>query len=339
MTRTPRLLALAITAAVVLTGCGDGAVQAGAAATVGEQRITTSSLQALVARSLKDPGAQQTVGADKPGFERSALRRLITHVIITEAAKSQGVSIDGADVDAIYDRFAQQTGGEQGLKEAALKQGIAEADLREALSDVALRDALSDKLTSSLAVPEATLKQAYQQSIAQYDQVRSAHILVDTQAKANQILASVKADPTRFATLAQQFSNDTSNKDKGGDLGFQGRGAREKSFEDAIFTAKPGAFVIAKTQYGFHVISVLEHRITTFEQARAELRRGMLAQQGQTALESLLLKTAKDLGVSINPRFGVWDPKSQQVVALKSDVTKPSPRPEDAAEPTAPVAP
>lgn len=339
MTRTPRLLAAAALAALALTGCGSGGVQTGAAATVGTERITTSSLQALVARSLKDPGAQQTAGADKPGFERAALRRLINHEIVLAAAKREGVTVSGAQVDAVFTRFAAQTGGLEQLKAEALKQGIAPQDLRGTLTDVALRDAIADKLTASLEVPEETLRAGYQQGIAQYDQVRSAHILVATEAKAKQLLAAVRQAPSRFAELAAKFSSDTSNKDNGGDLGFQGRGALEKPFETAIFTNKPGSFVIAKTRFGFHVIHVLEHKLTTFDEARPELRRGLIGQQRQTALETLLLKTGKDLKVDVNPRFGRWDDKTQQVVPLAdTGVVKPSPRAGDATETPAPAA-
>lgn len=339
MIRTPRLLAVAaLTAAsLVLTGCGDGVSQTGAAATVGTERITTSELDALVVRSLKDPGAQQTVGADKPAFQRAALRRLINHVLVSKAAEREGVTIDGADIDATFDKFAAQTGGPDGLKAEAQKQGIAEADLRAELADVALRDALGDKLTESLEVPDAPLMQAYQENIAMYDQVRSSHIVVASQKQAKQVLAAVKADPTRFAALAKQLSIDMASKDIGGDLGLQGRGALEKSFESAIFDNPPGSLVIAKTQLGFHVIKVVERRTTTFAEARAELRRTLLGQQRQTAVEAALARTAKDLGVEVNPRFGTWDAKQQQVVpAEDTGVTAPSPRPGDVAEETAP---
>ncbi len=343
MIRTPRLLAVAALAgtALMLTSCGSGPSQTGAAATVGDQRVTTSELDALVVRSLKDPGAQQTVGADKPAFQRAALRRLISHLIVVKAAEREGVTIDGADIDATFDRFAAQAGGPDGLTAEAQKQGIAEADLREALADVALRDALADKLTESLAVPDATLRQAYKENIGQYDQVRSSHILVASQKQAKQVLAAVKADPTRFAALAKRLSTDMASKDLGGDLGLQGRGALEKPFEKAIFDNKPGSLVIAKTQFGFHVIKVVERKTTSFGEARPELRRTLLAQQRQTAVEAALARTAKDLGVEVNPRFGTWDETQQQVVPAEDlGVVVPSPRPGDVAEETAPpVAP
>ncbi len=343
MIRTP-LTALCLTAVLALSGCGSDIGQNGAAATVGDVHISTAQLRDLVARSLADPEAKQTIGADPVAFERTALRRLVSHLVVVAAAKSQGVTVDGSAVNATFDKFAQQTGGAAQLEAAALKQGIAKQDLQNEISDIALRDVLADKLTASLEVPESALQQAFTQNAAQYDQVRSAHILVATEAKARELLAKVQANPGSFADLAKQFSTDTGSKDKGGDLGYQGRGALEKNFENAIFDNPPGSFVIAKTQFGFHVIAVIDRRTTTFEQAKVELRRGLLTTQRQLAIETLLAKTAKRLGVEINPRFGTWDGATQQILAIPdctaTSVTSASPRPDDAgaapaAEPSA----
>ena len=100
MTRAPRLMVLCAVAAVALTGCGT--VRAGAAATVGDHRITTSQLTAVVDRGLRDPAAQQNVGTDKPAFERTVLGRLIQHLILARAAKDEGVSVDGSAIDAAF---------------------------------------------------------------------------------------------------------------------------------------------------------------------------------------------------------------------------------------------
>lgn len=323
MTRSSRrLLALAGVTALALSGCGSTA-RAGAAAVVGDDRISSDRLQQVVSRGLADPAAQQGPGADKPAFTRSVLLRLIQHDILLRAAKQEGVSIDNAAIDATQDRIAAQLGGLPQLRAEAVKAGIAPGDLRQTLADVALRDALADKLTAGADVPPAQLKAAYQSQIAQYDQVHSAHILVKTQAEANALLAQVKADPARFGDLAKQRSLDTGSKDQGGDLGFQGRGALAKPFEEAIFGNPPGSFVVAKTQFGFHVIHVIERKTTTLEQATPDLRRGLLSQQRQDAVNALLSKTAKQLGVHVNPRFGRWDAKALDVVAAPDTVSKP----------------
>lgn len=317
MIRTIRLLALAGATALVLTGCGDGTVRTGAAATVGSTRITTSQLEQVVSRGTASDLGKKAFDTDKVGLERSALARLIERVLLTTAAdsKHEAVTVDGAAIDATYDGYVAQAQGEKQLEDAAAQAGIAKRDLRTAIADFALRDAVADKLVADVAVPEEALKAAYRSNLAQFDQVNSAHILVASQKLAQTILAQVTADPTQFAALAAKYSTDTSNKDNGGALGFQGRGALEKPFEKAIFEGKPGTYVLAHTSFGWHVIHIIEHRTTTFEQARTQLRRGLLDQQRQAALGAYLQKLTKEVGVHVNPRFGTWDPVNQSVIA------------------------
>ena len=315
MTRTLRLLAVSGAAALALSGCGDGTVRTGAAATVGSDRITTTALADVVSRGLASPLAQQAAATDRIGLERNTLGRLIERVLLTKAAAQEHVSVDGAADDAELDSYVAQAGGQQQLTDAAAKAGIAAADLPAVIHDFAVRDALADKLTESVPVPGATLRAAYQQGIGQFDQVHSAHILVASEALANKILAQVKADPSQFATLAAQYSTDTANKSSGGDLGFQGRGALEKPFEAAIFGNPAGSFVIAHTKFGFHVIHVIERKTTPFAQAKVTLRRGLLDQQRAAALATYLQKLTRTLGVHVNPRFGTWDAGTQAVVA------------------------
>ena len=328
MNRPVRLTALAGVVAISLSGCG-AAVRTGAAATVGAERITTSALDRVVQRGLADPSAAQTVGTDRAGFERSVLSRLIEHLVVTDVGRREQVNVDGGDVAATQDRIAAQLMGLDQLKAAALKAGISAADLPQTLSDVALRDKLADKLTASVSVPDAQLQAAFARSAATNDQVHSAHILVASPAVAQMLLAKVTADPSTFAALAAQFSQDAGSKTKGGDLGFLGRGVLEKPFEAAIFNNKPGSFVIARTRFGYHVIHVIERRTTTFDQAKAELRRGVLAQQRTAAVDALLRADAKRLGVHVNPRFGRWDAARLSVAAPvadpATDVTRASP--------------
>ena len=56
--------------------------------------------------------------------------------------------------------------------------------------------------------------------------------------------------------LAAKYSDDTSNKLEGGDLGTFGRGQMVKPFEDAVFAMKPGQIAMVETHFGFHVVKV-----------------------------------------------------------------------------------
>jgi foldase protein PrsA len=333
VTRTPhRLVTTLVTAglaAVLVTGCGNGPVRSGAAATVGDKRITTEELAGLVERGLKDPQAQQQLGADKAKFQRDTLGRLIRHEVLVATAEREQVTASPGDVDAKLADFERQAGGAEALLQQAAQGGIAEEDLRPFLSDLVLGDLIADKVTADLEVPAAQIEAQYKQNAARYDQVHAAHILVAGKPQADAILAQVKADPGTFAELAAKSSTDTTNKDKGGDLGFAGRGQFVKEFESAVFGAKSGEYIQVKTEYGYHVVHVIERKTTTLAQATPEIRRGLLQGQRDQLTGELLASVARDLKIKVNPRFGRWDIETLAVVEASSQdaVSSPAPSP------------
>lgn len=89
------------------------------------------------------------------------------------------------------------------------------------------------------------------------------HILInfgtDTNAakqKAEQLAQRLKGGED-FVKLAAENSDDPSNKFKGGDLGWFGKGAMVKEFEDAVTSANIGDIVgPVKSQFGYHIIKV-----------------------------------------------------------------------------------
>ena len=317
--------ALGLAALLALSACG-GNVRTGAAAVVGDERISAEQLEAVVTRGLADPAAAQA-NEDRAAYQRSVLTRLINGIVLRKAADEAGVTITEAAVDEQLQTYIDSTPSRtlaELEQQAAQQAGIAKQDLRPFIRDLVLDLALGDKLTEELPVSQAELQELYAQNPA-YDRVRSAHILVADEARADSILAQVKADPTRFAALAKQFSTDTSNKDTGGDLGLVGKGSFVPEFEDAVFAAKVGDVLKVKTQFGFHVVAVRERVTTPLADVTDDLRRQVLQDAQTEAKAEALRKAAADLGIRVSPRFGTWSSEGGQVVERESTLSTPAP--------------
>lgn len=107
----------------------------------------------------------------------------------------------------------------------------------------------------------------------------------DAKARAEKVLAQVQANPNQFAALAKEYSQDPGSAKNGGDLGFFGRGAMVKPFEDAAFNLKVGQVSgIVETQYGYHILKL--NKIKTPDQA--ELKKNAIAdiQKQRATLET-----------------------------------------------------
>jgi parvulin-like peptidyl-prolyl isomerase len=106
-------------------------------------------------------------------------------------------------------------------------------------------------------------------------QVKARHILLKTQAEAEEVLRALQNGES-FAALAAALSQDPGSAAQGGELDWTGRGVFVPQFEEAVFNAEIGAIIgpidtsSNGPNFGFHIIQVQkrEMRPLTDEQAR-----------------------------------------------------------------------
>lgn len=141
---------------------------------------------------------------------------------------------------------------------------------------------------ATVQVGEDQLRQMYQQQMDRFripERARVRHILIKTvdlpaaeipalQKKAEDLLAKLKGGAD-FAELARNNSEDPGSAGKGGDLDWITRGQTVPEFEKAAFSLNLRELSgVIKTEYGFHIIQVLEReqaRLRPFAEVRGEL--------------------------------------------------------------------
>ena len=283
----------------VLAGCSHP-YHAGAAATVGEDRISTDQLRTMVDRGFAGIPASVTTKPERVDIERLDLGQLIQLAVLKQMAKDlKAVPVTDAQIDGEITTAAQSSSLEE-LQANAAAQGVDPKTLRIFAEVVAYQKAV----ITAPPISQQALQQAYDSAKAStYEEVHVAHILVATKAEADSIYAQLQADPSKFAALAAQYSTDTGSKANGGDLGFANRGAFVKEFSDAAFAGKDGTIVgPVQSQFGFHIIQVIAHRTISFEDASPALRLSL----NSDAFVDAYKKAAAALSISVNPRFGAW---------------------------------
>ena len=204
------------------------------------------------------------------------------------------VTVDDAEIQAYY------------AKNKATFQIPEKRVARYALVDLA-------QLRQSITVSDDDLKKIYDQNIQQYEvpnRVHAEHILflttgkpdaevTEIQKKAADVLAQAKKKGANFEDLAKKYSEDPGSKTKGGDLGWLLQGQTVPEFEKAAFSLNKGEISgLIRTQYGFHIIKVLDKETAhtkTFDEVKDSIRAPLLLQKVDTDAGNIADKMSAEI--------------------------------------------
>jgi len=227
-------------------------------------------------------------------LQTDTIQALIRQALYDQAAEERRIRIERRDVDAAYaaeyNNLLQQNNiDEEALEQYLAGQGRTLAEYQEAMRaeiETQMRnEALREMIVGVVSPTEEELYGYYEANIARYDvpeEIRASHILLADEDTAQDVYAQLMAGGD-FAELAREYSEDRSNSEEGGDLGWFGRGQMVEAFEDAAFALEIGEISEpVPTQFGYHIIQLVDRQeahTPTLDEVHDEVRDDYIAEE------------------------------------------------------------
>lgn len=233
---------------------------------------------------------------------------IVRTVLTKEIANRKAVASD-KEIAEVMDAMKAQLPPGMTMDDLLKKNKISVKKMREEIgTNLSINKLIMQELGGKVSVEEKEVGDFYrknQEKFKQPETVHARHILVaKTPADADKVKTEKKAKAedlrrqlvagTDFAALAAKNS-DCPSKQNGGDLGSFSRGQMVKPFEDAAFSQEKNAIgPVVETDFGYHIIQVLEHRNAQIAPLDDELKKQISSflerQKQQGAFEGLVKK-------------------------------------------------
>jgi peptidyl-prolyl cis-trans isomerase D len=225
----------------------------------------------------------QTQGMTPEGFEQQVRRDLTIQQLLGTLGDSSFVPLTVAKQVAAIQSETRQVqelvySADQYLNKVKLTTAEVESYYAENRKQFELPEQVKTEfvvlsgaaLRAQLSISDSEVKAFYEANKSRYqeaEQRRASHILIllDEKAsdadkakakeKAETLLKEVNANPSKFAAVARQNSQDPGSATQGGDLGFFSSGMMVKPFEEAVWRLKEGEISsVVQSDFGFHII-------------------------------------------------------------------------------------
>lgn len=250
----------------------------GIVAVVGQTIIKNSDIEQAYRQVRLRQGVENALEERCSLLESMLISKLLVHKGMVDSVEVTDEQVE-EQVEYYLSALMEQVGGKERLREAV---GYSYDELHDQYFDILHDRILSSRveaqLTENVKVTPAEVAEYFaqfpQDSLPEIDaQYEVAEITIhptiseEERDRVRTELAELRErvlKGEKFSMLAKLYSQDPGSASKGGELGFFGRGRMVAEFEAAAFALKPGEVSpIVETQYGFHILQLIERRGNT----------------------------------------------------------------------------
>lgn len=198
--------------------------------------------------------------ASRQQLKPSIVQMLVQDKLIADDMKKNNVKVDDKALDDKFLQYVQQFGGQEKFDKMLEDYNMSSDKFKETIKKDEIYQKHRAWFEEKNPVDEKQIKKYYEENKDNLAQVKASHILVADEATAKQVKEKLD-NGEDFAKLAKEYSKDTANAEKGGDLGYFTKDKMVKEFADKAFSMKKDEVSDpVKTSYGYHIIKVTDKK-------------------------------------------------------------------------------
>lgn len=235
-------------------------------------------------RTLMQSGLSETammspeMAQFRSDFESRVANALVSRLLLLDAAQKAHIAVPGDSLQAAWNNVLRTFPSDDAMTEAFRRDGETKESVMKEIRESLM---ISNYLEKKIGEPKATDSDAYafydenRDRFVRPESVRARHILIADDTDGLKTVTDLKRQldhGAKFDELAKASSIDRGSAARGGDLGYFPRGQMVPEFESAAFSLPAGKISEpVKTQFGYHLILVEDHKpetVVTFEEAR-----------------------------------------------------------------------
>jgi len=268
------------------------------------------------------------------------VNELIVKNLLDQDIKNKRIKVSSEDVDNELRTIIDQVGSKEKFNEILKQNGISASQFKNDLEE----EVKIKKLVDELKVVEVSDKDAekfYKTNIDRFkhaERVKASHILVAANKdeiraiitadaanknltpaqidekvkadlaqkydKAKKLLDEVKKDPTQFAKVAKDNSDDVASAKQGGDLGYFTKEQMVDEFSKVAFSQKPSTVSeIVVTPFGYHIIMVTDRQeagVESFDKVKEDIKMFLSQQEKVNVLQKHVDKLKNEATIIFN---------------------------------------
>lgn len=232
-------------------------------------------------------------------YKAQIISGLVQTELMVQDAKAKGIEVSDKDREEFRKKLVDQTyGSEENFQSYLDEYKISDEMLDRMIEEKVYYDDYLNLLKKDIKVDAESYYNENSDQFDVGDQVKAAHILVDDEDTAKDIIKQLD-DGADFAELAKKYSTDTATAKKGGELGYFTADQMVSEFSDAAFALEKGKYTETpvKTTYGYHVILCEDKKAAhhqTYDEVKDELTETLTNQEVQTKYQEAMNKLQKD---------------------------------------------